>query len=248
MSDQADRSNPPSDTSPGAPDPLRIVLADDEVLFRASLRQLITLPPSIIKDVYGVDVGAGFDVVGEAGTGAELVDVARATKPDLVLFEIAMPRLSGLAALRELGPSAPPAIVLAERIHNAELLTAVQLGVRGFLLKDAATEALFDAMVTVVGGRHWVAPSLVADLLQLVGKLGDGRTRASVRPFGLTRREREVLTLVAAGYANKEIAETCAVSEETVKHHLTRMFDKVGASSRVELAMLASHAGLVGET
>ena len=92
-----------------------------------------------------------------------------------------------------------------------------------------------------------MASPLIADLIGLVGKLGDGTSRASAHPFRLTRREREVLSLVAAGYANKEIAQTCAVSEETVKHHLTRMFDKVGASSRVELAMLASHAGLIGD-
>jgi two-component system, NarL family, nitrate/nitrite response regulator NarL len=227
--------------------PLRIVLADDEVIFRASLRQLLMLPSSIIKDVYGVDVGAGFEIVGEAGTGADMVAAVHAAKPDLVLFEIALPRLSGLAALRELRAAAPLAMVLAESIRTAELLSAVQLGVRGFLLKDAPTETLFDALVRVAAGRYSVASPLIADLIGLVGKLGDGTSRASVHPFRLTRREREVLSLVAAGYANKEIAQTCAVSEETVKHHLTRMFDKVGASSRVELAMLASHAGLIGD-
>jgi len=227
--------------------PLRIVLADDEVIFRASLRQLLTLPPSVIQDVYRVDVGPGFEIVAEAGTGTDLVVAVRAARPDLVLFEVSLPRMSGLAALRELGPSTPPAMVLAERVHKAELLSAVQLGVRGFLLKDAATESLFEAIVAVAAGQHWVAAPLVADLIQIVGAFGDQSTRASTRPFGLTRREREVLALVAAGYANKEIAQTCAVSEQTVKHHLTRMFDKVGASSRVELAMLASHAGLIGD-
>ena len=99
----------------------------------------------------------------------------------------------------------------------------------------------------VMAGQHWLGPSLVADLMELVRSSAQSPNGSVRQPFGLTPREREVLTLVAAGYPNKEIARTCAVSEETIKHHLTRMFDKVGASNRLELAMVATQVGLLNE-
>jgi two-component system, NarL family, nitrate/nitrite response regulator NarL len=102
--------------------------------------------------------------------------------------------------------------------------------------------------MSVLAGQHWVGQSLVNDLLELVRAATRPSGVSQKHPFGLTRREREVLALVAAGYPNKEIARTCAVSEETIKHHLTRMFDKVGASNRLELAMVATEAGLIRET
>jgi two-component system, NarL family, nitrate/nitrite response regulator NarL len=118
--------------------------------------------------------------------------------------------------------------------------------VRAVVLKDAPTEVLFEAMLTVLLGRRWLDHRLTADLMEMVGALAHPSNPAASRsPFGLTRREREVLPLVVAGYANKEIARVCAVSEETVKHHLTRMFDKVGASNRLELALIATRSGLV---
>ena len=109
--------------------PIRVVLSDDECLFRASLRQLLTVPPSVIKEVYGVDVGAGFEVVGEADSGEDAVRVVRSVRPDLLLLDLRMPRMSGLAALRELTPidNALRAILLAGTIDRPQLLTAVQI-------------------------------------------------------------------------------------------------------------------------
>jgi two-component system, NarL family, nitrate/nitrite response regulator NarL len=227
-----------------------IVVADDEWIFRASLRQLLTAPPLIIKDVYGVDVGAGFTVVGEAGTGEDTVSVVEATKPDLLLLDLNMPRMSGLDAMRALGGvrATGRTIVLAGNIRKSELFRAVQLGVRGVVLKDAPTEVLFESILAVLVGRRWLDKRLVADLMEMVSALAHpSNPAARHRPFGLTRREREVLPLVVAGYANKEIARACGVSEETVKHHLTRMFDKMGASNRLSLALIATEAGLVDE-
>src|SRR5712692_2573525 len=227
--------------------PVRVVLSDDESLFRASLRQLLTVPPSVIQDVYGVDVGPGFDVVGEAESGEDTVRMVRSVRPDLLLLDLRMPRMSGLDALRELAPidDTPRTILLAGTIDRAQLLTAVHLGVRGLLLKDATTEVLFEAVACVLAGRYWLGQTLVTDLLEVVRPLIQSSTAAEGGlAFGLTPREREVLTLIVAGYANKDIAREFAVSEETIKHHLTRMFDKVGVSNRLELAMLATERGL----
>jgi two-component system nitrate/nitrite response regulator NarL len=225
--------------------PVTVVVADDESMFRASLRQLLAVPPSVIKDVYGVDVGAGFDVIGEAGSGEDTIATVRRARPDLLLLDLSMPRLSGLDVIRELQAELPSVMMLVGDIEKTQLFTAVRLGVRGVVLKDSTTELLFEAMMSVLSGRHWLGKTLVADLMEMVGTLARQSDGGELKhPFGFTRREREVLSLVVAGCANKEIARQCAVSEETVKHHLTRMFNKAGASNRLELAMVATERGL----
>jgi len=221
---------------------VRVVLADDECLFRASLRQLLAVPAPVIKDVYGVDVGTGFDVVGEAGSGEDTVRVVRSVQPDLLLLDLSMPRMSGLEALRALGPGPGPmrTILLAGTIERTQLLTALHLGVRGLVLKDVTTELLFEAIVCVMAGRYWLGQTLVSDLVETVRPLIEPASVARTPLDALTPREREVLGMVAAGCSNKEIARQCAISEQTIKHHLTRMFDKVGVSNRLELAMVAT--------
>jgi two-component system, NarL family, nitrate/nitrite response regulator NarL len=231
-----------------ADQPVRVVLADDECLFRASLRQLLSVPPSVIREVFGVDVGAGFEVVGEAGSGHDTIRVVQAVNPDLLLLDLSMPCMNGLDAMRGLGPEHQNlrVIMLAGEIDRADLLQAVQLGVRGLLLKDAPTEVLFEATMSVLAGRYWVGPALVTDLLETIRPLLSSSDRAaSQTPWNLTARERQVLAMVAAAHGNKEIARRFAVSEETIKHHLTKVFAKVGASTRLELAMLATQHGIV---
>ena len=225
----------------------RVVLADNDSIFRASLRQLLSVPPLTIKQVYSVDVGTGFQVVGEAGTGEETVRIVESIEPDLLLIDLSMPRKSGLEALAELQRhnDRMRTVLLATTIDKPQLLTAVQLGVRGLILKDSTTEVLFGAIVSVLAGQYFLGPALITDFIEAVRPLiGSSRAQGGKLAFGLTPREREVLTLVSAGCANKEIARQCSVSEETVKHHLTRIFEKVGASNRTELAMLAARNGL----
>lgn len=222
--------------------PIRVVLADDECLFRTSLRQLLDVPPEVIKDVYGTDLGPGFDVVGEASSGEETVRLVDASRPDLLLLDLNMPRLSGLDALREItrGSTGPRTILLTGEITSDHVLSAVRLGVSGVIVKHAATELLFQAIATVMAGRCWLDQTLISDLVDCTRSLllaSAGARRQSVR---LTRREREVLRLVAEGWPNKEIARTCALGEDTVKHHLTRLFDKTGATNRIELARRAA--------
>jgi len=224
--------------------PARVVVADDEGLFRASLRQLLGVPPAVLLDVYGIDVGLGFVVVGEAATGLETVQVTRAASPDLLLLDLMMPQMNGLEALRELATQHDTfqTILLAGALERPQLLKAVELGVRGLVLKDCPTELLFEAIMSVMTGKSWLGQALVTELLEGVRGLISSRARP-VPGAALTRREREVLTRVVAGYPNREIARECSVSEQTVKHHLTRIFDKVGAANRVELAMFAQSHG-----
>jgi len=224
-----------------------VVLADNHSIFRASLRQLLSVPPRTIKEVYSVDVGTGFQVVGEAGTGEETVRIVESVQPDLLLLDLSMPRMSGLEALGELKSHTDRmrTVLLAATIDRPHLLTAVQLGVRGLILKNSTTEVLFDAIVSVLAGQYFLGRELITDFMETVRPLIDSsRAQGGKLAFGLTPREREVLALVADGCANKEIARQCSVSEETVKHHLTRIFGKVGASNRTELAMLATRNGL----
>jgi DNA-binding NarL/FixJ family response regulator len=226
-----------------------VVLADDECMFRSSLRHLLTAPPSVIKDVYDVDVGPGFEVVGEAGTGEETISVVKRARPELLLLDLSMPRMSGLEAFGELHGHCDGmrTILLAGTIDRPHLLTAVQLGITGLVMKDSSTELLFEAIVSVISGRFWLGQALVSDLVDLVRSLSQTAGSLNGKPrIALTPREREVLPLVVAGHTNKEIATKFSVSEETVKHHLTRMFDKVGASNRLELAMKATQSGLAG--
>jgi len=208
---------------------------------------LLSVPPRTIKEVYSVDVGTGFQVVGEAGTGEETVRIVESVQPDLLLLDLSMPRMSGLEALGELKSHTDRmrTVLLAATIDRPHLLTAVQLGVRGLILKNSTTEVLFDAIVSVLAGQYFLGRELITDFMETVRPLIDSsRAQGGKLAFGLTPREREVLALVADGCANKEIARQCSVSEETVKHHLTRIFGKVGASNRTELAMLATRNGL----
>ena len=227
--------------------PARVVIADDEIMFRTSLRQLLAVPPRVVRELFAVEVGSGFDVVGEAGSGQETVEIVRAARPDLLLLDISMPRHSGLEALRELQSSdgMPRTIVLSGALDKPQLVTAIRLGVRGVVRKDAETETLFEAMTRVIAGAAWVDQLVISDLLDVVRALPPPSCVAGKHPFDLTRRERDVLSLVGDGCNNKEIAQRLAVSSATVKHHLTRIFDKVGAANRIELAFTAARHGLV---
>jgi len=228
--------------------PARVVIADDECMFRTCLRQLLAVPPSVVQECYGTAVGAGFDVIGEASTGEETVECVTRLKPELLLLDMSMPRMSGLEALRELQRAVPETrtIILSGTLDKSQLLAAIQGGAQGLVPKACATDQLFQAMVAVQAGQSWIAPSLMTGLMDVLRARPDAAASAApAQPFGLTRREREVLSFVVQGCGNKEIASRLAVSEETVKHHLTRMFDKVGAGNRLELALAATRNDLI---
>src|SRR5688572_5014749 len=161
--------------------PVKVVLADPQSIFRASLRHLLSVPASVIQEVYGVDVAGGFRVVGEAGTGEEVVGVVQSVRPDLLLFDPSLPRMSGFEALGELETSRSwemRTILLATTLNRIQLLQSVQMGVRGVILKDSTTEVLFEAIACVMAGRYWLGQTLVTDLIESVRPLIDSSKAA----------------------------------------------------------------------
>jgi DNA-binding NarL/FixJ family response regulator len=214
---------------------IRILIADDHTMFRKGLRSLLDAEP-------------GFTVVGEAANGEEAVAASRSLQPDVMLLDMAMPGVSGMEALGELARAPCPmkTIVLTGAIEKAEIVRALQLGAAGVVLKSCAPELLFKSVRSVMAGQHWIGREAVSDLIKALRSFAEATP--AVRPrFGLTPRELEITSAVVSGFSNKEIAKKFTLSEDTVKHHLTNIFDKVGASNRLELALFAVHHRLIGE-
>jgi DNA-binding NarL/FixJ family response regulator len=215
--------------------PVRIAIADDHPIFRRGLRTLLEAEP-------------GFTVIGEASDGTEVLELVRKVQPDVLLLDLAMPRLSGLEALRELSNSGPHhtlIVILTVAIEKRQIIESLQLGARGIVLKDAAAQLLITALHTVIGGQHWVCREAVTHMVQYLRRLSPPEAARGEQARNLTRREREILSAIVAGLTNREIAEKLTISEDTVKHHLSRIFDKVGVSRRLELAMFAVNHGLI---
>jgi two-component system, NarL family, nitrate/nitrite response regulator NarL len=215
---------------------VRIVIADDHPIFRDGLRRLLESEPDL-------------KVLGEAADGAEAVKLARQLKPDILLLDLAMPKHPGLEALRNLSAagSANPVrvILLTAAAEKGQIVEALQLGARGVVLKDSATQLLLKAIHTVMSGEYWVGRESVSNLVQYLRTLMQSSSdEARQRKFGLTPRELEIVSAVVAGYSNKEIAEYFKISEDTVKHHLSNIFDKLGVSTRLELALFAVNQAL----
>ncbi|MGH9778409.1 MAG: response regulator [Candidatus Acidiferrales bacterium] len=215
---------------------IRILVADDHPIFRDGLRKLL-------------EAEADFRVIGEASDGEEAVKLAHELKPDVLLLDLAMPRQPGLDALRELSAAATPVrtILLTVAIEKAQLVEALQLGARGVVLKETSTELLLKSIRSVVAGQYWVGREAVTDLVRVLRDLIPAAgEEAKKKAFGLTPRELEVVSAIVLGYTNRDIARKFNISEDTVKHHLTNIFDKVGVSNRLELALFSIEHRLVG--
>ncbi|MCU1381414.1 MAG: two component transcriptional regulator, LuxR family [Acidobacteria bacterium] len=209
---------------------VRIVIADDHPILRDGLRKLLEAEPDFI-------------VVGEACDGHEAVERVKQLEPDVLLLDLLMPGASYLEVLRAVAESPGPTrpLLLTASIEPDEIVKALEAGARGIVLKDVASQLLMKAIRTVTAGEYWVARESVGSLV------GTFRTRSAPadRHFGLTRRELEIVTTVATGLTNKDIARRFSLSEETVKHHLTKIFAKLGVANRVELALFAISEQLV---
>ncbi|GAB2590997.1 response regulator transcription factor [Streptomyces capparidis] len=213
---------------------IRVLLADDQPLVRAALRMVITDTPDI-------------EVVGEAGNGAEAVELCGELAPDVVVMDLRMPGVDGMEATRSItsGGGATRVLVLTTFDDDEDVHGALRAGASGFLVKDMALDDILAAVRIVAAGDALIAPGVTRRLIkQFAGRPAAPPRRAELG--GITDREREVLTLVGQGLSNTEIAERLCISVATAKTYLTRLLAKLDARDRVHLVILAYETGLVG--
>jgi DNA-binding NarL/FixJ family response regulator len=207
-------------------DAIRLLIADDHVIVRQGLR-------SIVKII------ANVELVGEASDGREAVELARSRHPDVILMDLAMPEMDGVAAITAIKRASHDIriIVLTTFSETDLVLNAVQAGADGYLLKDVTVEELALAIRAVYSGQPYLHPDATRHLL-----------RASIRPeqpaIQLTRREQQVLGLLARGLSNRQIALALTISEKTVSVHVTNLLSKLGLTSRTQAALYATRSGL----
>jgi DNA-binding NarL/FixJ family response regulator len=207
--------------------PCRVALADDHTLVRQAVRGLLER--------------AGLEVVAEAADGAELVRLARETKPDVVVMDVSMPLLNGVDAARELKTASPDTRTVLVTVHaeNACVLSALQAGVKGYVLKTQAADDLVQAIATVARGESYLSPGVSGAVVEAA--LG----KRAVPDDPLTARERQVLQLVAEGKTTRAMAEVLGVSVKTAESHRTRLMKKLDIHETAGLVRYAIRKGLV---
>ena len=214
---------------------VRVLIADDQAVVRSGLRRIIEVDPEI-------------EVVGEAADGLAAVDAARRLAPHLVLMDIRMPRLDGLAATRRIiaEHDDPPRILILTTFGLDEYVyEALRAGASGFLLKDASPEDIVVAIRAVARGDALLDPSVTASVIGQFAALPTPREDLKAQVDALTAREQEVLSLMARGYANAEIADQLVVSEGTVKTHVGHVLRKLGLRDRIQAVIFGYESGLV---
>lgn len=206
---------------------IRVLVADDHQVVRAGIVALLAQQD-------------GFAVVGEAGTGEEAVAQALAQRPDVVLMDLQMPGMDGVEATRILREQVPGVHVLVLTTFDDDELIwgAIQAGAKGYLLKDSPPAALFAAVRDVAAGKTLIPPEILARLTQVIQQGGPG-----VQEEPLTEREHQILQLIAKGHSNKEIAATLFISDNTVKTHISNLFEKLGVRDRTEAVTKALRLG-----
>ena len=220
--------------------PIRVVLVDDDPLVRAGLCLMLGGAPQL-------------EIVGEAGDGAEGLEVIDRVRPDVVLMDIRMPRMDGLAATQRLADRTDPPKVIVLTTFDADeyVVRALAHGANGFLLKDTSPPAIIEAIEKVAAGEPMLSPSITAQLIRRVvdaptpGEVTGRSSAATARLAGLSEREREVAVAVGQGKSNAEIAGELYMSLATVKAHVSHILVKMELANRVQIAMCVHDAGLV---
>ena len=211
----------------------KIVIAEDHTILREGLRALLYSQEDL-------------EVVGEAGDGREAIRQVEDLMPDLILMDLSMPKINGIEAIREIRKHIPQTRILALTVHKTEefILEVLQAGADGYISKDASSEELMLAIRSVLKGKRYLCPSLAKVVIE--GYLESRRTTESSTPWDtLTKREREILKLIAEGHKNKEIADYLCISVKTVEKHRANLMKKLDLHSAAALTAYAMERGLV---
>jgi two-component system nitrate/nitrite response regulator NarL len=217
----------PRSKTPAA-SPIRILLADDHPVVRIGVRNMLQADEAL-------------EVVGEVSDGDEAITHTLELLPDILLLDLMMPRLPGLEAMRAIMSGSPTVkiILLTSTITTQQVIEALQIGARGIVLKDAVADHLTTAIRAVSSGDYWIGGKRVVNLVAALHDLMQKVVVPQRKTFGLTPREMDVVGCIVEGCSNRDIAKQYTLSEETVKRHLSNIFDKTGVSTRLELAMFA---------
>lgn len=211
----------------------RLLIAEDETVVRYALAQLLAAEDDI-------------QVVGEAADGGEAVVLARQRQPDVVLMDLSMPKMDGIAATRKIKEETPECAVVVLTIHSGDdkVFDAIKAGASGYVLKDSPAEQTVEAIRAAARGEGFLHPSLVSKVMDEFARISRLRAAAKEVFKELTRRELEVLELLGKGLKNREIAEQLHISEKTVKNHVSNIFFKLHVNDRTQAALLAARHGL----
>ena len=214
--------------------PVRILVADDHAIFRDGLRKLLEGSDEV-------------QIVGEASNGNECIKMLAKLKPEILLLDLRMPEKDGLAVLEEINFDSLPTrvIVLTAAEDDRDVVRAMRLGARGVVLKQSASDLLLKSIRKVNDGEIWLDNRMTAEVIDAFKKSAEAGQRRE-KPL-LSDREKEIVQLVAQGFRNREIGEKLFISEQTVKNHLHNIFDKLGVSDRLELALYAIHHRLIDQ-
>lgn len=214
---------------------IEILVADEHVMCREALRNLIRREQA-------------FRIVGEAADGKEAFEKSLQLKPALLLLDSSIQHFSALELVTRLQEckAGTRTILLAESITESGIIEILKLGCKGVVLKEAAPDVLFRSIYAVASGEYWVGRKIIGELVNALRAGSADGIGFRPAPYSLTRRELEIIAEVADGCTNKNIAEKLSIAEQTVKHHLTSIFQKVGVANRLELAVFAMHRGIHG--